>query len=183
MVIATFNNGKIDADLSTRSLLVRLHAEERFTPNVNCEAYAKAHADEIYGELLTIALSPPVPKLIDIGTGFRFDDWVDATCRRFPATAYNLGAADTLEDQYQELFAYGEDNLDDAQPAGVYAEILKNADHYPAWAEALKHRKNARARETVLGIYLKQRTGQVYNGVRLDYVDGEPRTYKFTRIA
>jgi hypothetical protein len=182
MVMATFNNGKLDADLSTRSLLVRLHAEARFTPEVNCEEYAKEHADAIYAELLHIALSPPTPKSIDIGVGFRFDAWVRETCGRFPATSYNLGAADTLEDQYQELFCYGRSHCDDPQPAYVIAQALSNFDFYKAWSTVLRTKKSDHAKSTMVGMYLNQRVGQIYEGVRLDRTDGRIPTYTFTLL-
>lgn len=72
----TANNCRLDEDLTTRALSVKLFQEKTRPMDPYCLQYIADHRREVYGELLHLALSPPGQVSSDRAPFFRFPSWL-----------------------------------------------------------------------------------------------------------
>lgn len=188
----TMNECKLDADLATRSLPVQLFREMPKRMDPYCLHYALEHRNEIYGELLWLALNqlkcPPCPQeYLDN----RFAAWVDFV---YPIIFPRFGKlaikqAEELDDRIQDLFAWGVDNIGrDFELVQLYHELLSNPERWAGLCTFVNTGRGERGKKTKLGIFLAQNAGRVIlippeMRIRLNSLGGHPPRFQFQEIA
>jgi hypothetical protein len=129
MFCLSMNSGKLDSDLATRSLAVKLYANVSRPMNPYVRDYAMKYRREIYAELLGLALrGPPLTTLTNEHTNFRFRRWLSFVSPRIQKHFGPLAITDvsTLDDLSQELFEYGQDHVGQEFTA---EEFLRGVTH------------------------------------------------------
>jgi hypothetical protein len=163
----TANDCKLDQDLATRSLMVALYRETPGPMKPYVLTYAKEHREELYGELLGLALardsSFKIPEVYDT---CRFVDWVQyvvpIVTPRFGDLA--IKEAEDLDDRIQDLFGWGTDRVDKVFTLGdLYTEIVGAGDGgggLPGLWSSLMVAKSERARRIKLGRFVNTIVGK-----------------------
>lgn len=153
----TANDCKLDQDLATRSLAVALHREQAGPMEPYVLSYAREHRAEIYGELLQLALEREPIAIPEEYRTCRFVDWINYTVPiivpRFGPMA--IREAEDLDDRLQDLFAWGEDHVD--QPfttTSLYNEIVGNPENLAGLWHSISTTRSERGRQTKLGAFL-----------------------------
>ena len=140
----TMNDGKLDTDLSTRSLSVQLHAEKSQPMTPFVRDYAIQYRREIYAELLGMALSVSSVMESDEHLHFRFRRWLGLVLPRVRPYFGELAIApvDSLNEISQEIYAYGVDRLGTEFTAQEFVQAILNSGsngdcRFPALQERL----------------------------------------------
>jgi len=140
----TMNDGKLDTDLSTRSLSVQLYAEKSQPMKPYVRDYAMKYRSEIYAELLGLALSVSSVQESGEHLHFRFRRWLDFVLPRVRPYFGDLAIApvDSLNEISQEVYAYGVDRLNTEFTAQEFVQAILNSGsngdcRFPALQERL----------------------------------------------
>jgi hypothetical protein len=173
---ATLNDGRLSTDLSDRSLIVRLYKENASPMVPYCRDYAIEHREELYSELLGLALRPA--PAVKIGSPqFRFRRWLEFVTPRISA---HWGALDieenvSMDDLSQEFFAWGADRIDDEiEVKDLLARVeMDSGNLYPSLYDKVTNYKSQRAKATWAGTFLRSKVNQYFNpapGLRLRFL-------------
>ena len=157
------NNAKLDADLSTRSLPVKLYSEVSKPMSPYVIAYAKEHRRELYGELLGLALAPADPNITGVFDQFRFRGWLSFVYPRIKAAFGDLAIQESeeLDDTVLELFSWGND-LPDGHSFGAQElidAINAQRDRFPALYERFFSISSERQRKSSASKFLGSAAG------------------------
>jgi hypothetical protein len=166
----TANDCRLDRDLSTRALPVRLYRETRgkMTPFVRHEA--RDHHAEIYGYLLWLALHGETDLQPPEEEHHRFSDWLDFVYSRVVPRFGPLSlTARDFDEEVIDLFAWGADHLgrefgaadlaEELHQEGPAVELGSIRSRYAALRSLFARKPNARARATAAGILLRTNLG------------------------
>lgn len=163
----TMNDGKLDTDLSTRSLSVKLFAEKSKPMTPFVRDYAVKYRREIYAELLGLALSMSTVTETDEFSHFRFRQWLSFSLPRIKPHfgELEIGSIDTLDEISQEIFSYGFDRLGAEFTAQQFVSAITqgpiNGDNrFPALAERLMACSSNAGRHISAGRLLTQYVDQ-----------------------
>jgi len=161
---ASLNDAKLSADLSERSLLIRLFREKNQPMTPYCKEYAIEHRRALYGELLWLATQPAPPVEDSVHSNFRFRRWLQFVLPRVEKFFGPMGIeeARSLDDATQELFAWGADNV--GMPFFAVDFLSKLAafpDKYPCLFQRVANCQSDRGKVISIGRLLAQRVGDV----------------------
>jgi len=163
---ASLNDAKLSADLSERSLLVRLFREKNQPMVPYCKEYAIEHRRALYGELLWLATQPAPPVEDCVHSNFRFRRWLQFVMPRVEKFFGPMGIeeARSLDDATQELFSWGADNVSSPFFAAEFLpKILAFADRYPCLYQRVASISSERGKAISIGRLLKQHVGDVHS--------------------
>lgn len=163
LLALTMNDCKLDADLATRSLPVRLY-RERPAPQVPfCRDYADKYRREIYGELLGLALTQGAARSeTEVSPHFRFRAWLEFVGPRIEAAFGKLGLkqAEQLDDRLQELYAWGVDHVQEPFSANeLLTKLRASEDRYPDLIMHIRTGSGDRGQKHKLAAFLKNAVG------------------------
>jgi len=163
----TANDARIDEDLTTRSLSVALYAAQSKRMDPYCVDYALKHRREIYGELLTLALSTnPPDQSYTNSPHFRFRGWlsvVEPTCQR-AFGPLDISEVSNFDDAFTELFGWGADHAEKTFSTSELLETLRSSpDTFFALRERILTKPSTRGQAIVLGTLLKAYAGHRYS--------------------
>lgn len=157
----TANDCKLDQDLATRSLMISLYKEVPGPMRPYVLSYAKEHREEIYGELLGLALRRNSEWQINKAyETCRFVDWIDYVVPIVQPVFGDLAVkeAEDLDDRIQDLFGWGTDRVGKVFTLDeLYTEIVGAGDGgggLPGLWTSLMVAKSERARRIKLGRFL-----------------------------
>lgn len=174
---ASLNDAKLSADLSERSLLVRLFREKNQPMIPYCKEYAIQHRRALYGELLWLATQPSEPVPDSLHSNFRFRRWLDFTLPRVEKFFGPMGIeeARSLDDSTQELFSWGADNVGvQFHTADFMSRVCSMPDRYSCLFDRIATFSSERGKAISLGRLLKQHVGDVHtiaNSLRIKLVE------------
>lgn len=157
----SLNDAKLSADLATRTLPVKLYKEARGPMVPFCKDYAIQHREELYGELLGLALQELgtwCPKISQ--ESFRFRKWLEFVQPRIEKALGPMAIeeARSLDAATQELFALGAELLDNNE-AEITSERLVQlikfrAEAFPTLYSDLRSAPSDRGKKTKAGQFL-----------------------------
>lgn len=163
----TANDCKLDADLSTRSLAVKLFTEAPHPMHPFVRAYAQEHRREIYGELLFLGLhampsNSGVPAIGDYPE-FRFRRWLSFALPRIRAAFGELAIdeARELDDAITDLFSWGNDLPEDSTfDAKSLAEaLIRDSDKLKGVSDRFYSIVSDRAKKIAITKFLNSLAG------------------------
>jgi hypothetical protein len=111
----TANDCKLDPDLLTRSLPIKLYSERSTPMTPFCYNYSADHRREIYGELLSLIMESHTPIPNDFHPQYRFRKWLSLV---YPVVKAHFGEmaiaeVEELDGAVVDLFSWGNDQDDD----------------------------------------------------------------------
>jgi len=162
---ASLNDAKLSADLSERSLLVRLFREKNQPMVPYVKEYAVEHRREIYGELLWLATQPAQPVPDAVHPNFRFRRWLNFALPRVEKYFGPLGIdeAKSLDDATQELFAWGSDNIGTQfYTANFLSATQSQPERYPCLYQRVANCASDKGKQISMGRLLASHIGEVH---------------------
>lgn len=162
---ASLNDAKLSTDLSDRSLVVQLYREINGPMTPFCKDYAIEHRNELYAELLGLALeeadAPGGPGF----TNFRFRRWLDFVAprvgRHFGSLAIEESAG--IDELTLELSHWGLDHLDaEFEVDFLLKSLAADEAKYPSLCDKLYGKTSERAKSTWGALFLNARTNQYF---------------------
>jgi hypothetical protein len=167
----TANDCRLDPDLSTRSLPVKLFREDCGPMDPYVRDYALEHREEIYGEILGLALEAQGEELGGKWPQFRFRAWLEFVYPRISGRFGELAIEEAreLDDKFQDLFTYGYDHPRESFTAaalldGLLGKYDSNQNRlYSALAYHLLSLGSKRAQKSALGRFLREQAGQSHS--------------------
>lgn len=167
LFVATFNDARMDSDLATRALAVKLYADVSRPQTPYVRDYATKHRRAIYAELLGLALRGPTFEPTDAYPHFRFRRWLSFVMPRITRHFGDLAISTVsiLEDLSQELFSWGSDNIGKEFTA---ADFLREVTHtsggglpkWPSLHDRFLNILSERGRLASVSCFLKAHTGE-----------------------
>lgn len=167
------NAARLETDLATRSLPVKLYAEISRPMVPYIIDYVQEHRRAIYGELLGLALGTgPFPAGEDHPT-FRFRRWLDFVAPRIRAHLGDLAIEEAaeLDDVILEVFGWGADHLGTPfTTRDFWGHVESSRDRFQATYERFGAVSSSRARHMVLAKFLISNTDRAIPVIRDNYV-------------
>jgi hypothetical protein len=160
----TVNDAKVSSDLSTRAIAVKLFREVPCPMVPFCTEEIMKHREQIYAELLGLALSTPAPIPVDADPTFRFRTWLQFVA---PRVAQHFGQVSVaqiaeLDDVTLEIFHLGADIPGEPLTVEqILSKLLGSPDRFPSLSTHLGNISSTRGRLTSLGRHLNNRTNKV----------------------
>jgi hypothetical protein len=166
-VALSANGARLERDLATRSLPVKLYCAAPGPMDPYVLDYVQDHRREVYGELLWLACQDVEPIAVNTSSEFRFRRWLEFTLPRVKKFFGSMAIeeASELDDEVIELFSWGSDLEEDTRfdVSELEHAALSNRDKFPALSESLSNLLSQKGRRRYLTLFLRRYCDRVFH--------------------